>query len=119
MTAAVVALLAGAAPERELAAGFEEEGVPLAVERTAGEALALAREAAGRSQLGLGIGGSPERLVVVLAAAPGRPYLEAAPSEARQLGHAAARIVARRPLGAGKWGGVGASPAPPLADGLP
>ena len=37
-------------------------------------------------------------LVLVLAAFPGRPYLEAAAAEARAMGHDAARIAARRPL---------------------
>ena len=63
-----------------------------------GSPQALAREAARRGALGLGLGGNHDRLVVVLAAFPGRPYLEAAATEARAIGHDAARIAARRPL---------------------
>jgi hypothetical protein len=97
----ILALLAVPAPARALAAGCEEEGVPLRCEPASGEAHALARAAARRSPLGLGIGGDAERLVLVLAAAPGRPYLEAASRAARGFGHAAARVAARRPLRAG------------------
>jgi hypothetical protein len=94
----VVALLSAPAPGRDLAAGCEEEGVPLVVEHAAGEALELGREAARRSPSGLGIGGDESRLVVVLAAAPACPYLEAGSGSARALGAAAARLLARRPL---------------------
>jgi hypothetical protein len=62
-----------------------------------GSPQALAREAARRGALGLGLGGNHDRLVIVLAAFPG-PYLEAAATEARAIGHDAARIAARRPL---------------------
>jgi hypothetical protein len=117
VTAFVVALLDDRGTARQLAAGFEEEGIPLATEHSSGDALDLAREAARRTPLGLGIGGAAGRLVAVLAAAPGRPYLEAEAVDARRFGHDTARIVARRPLARGEWGGVGASPAPPLADG--
>ncbi len=96
---AVVALLADPGPGAALAAGFEEEGVPLAAEPVGWEdAVTLAREAARRSALGLGIGGDTERLVLVLAASPGRPYLELAAAQARAFGRAAARVAARRPL---------------------
>jgi hypothetical protein len=94
----VLALLTAAAPGPALAAGFEEEGVPLAVVVTEGSPETLAREAARRATLGLGIGGDHDRLVLVLAAFSGRPYLEAMASEARTMGHDAARIAARRPL---------------------
>jgi hypothetical protein len=97
VTATVVAR-GGDAVVRELAAGFEEEGVPLAVETATGPALALAREAARRSSSGIGIGASGGELVAVLAAAPARPYLAAPESDARCFGHAVARIVARRPI---------------------
>jgi hypothetical protein len=97
VTAAVVALLADEAAKHGLVAGFEEEGVPLVAERAAGDALALARAAARRSALGLGIGADAERLVLVLAAMPARPYLETTAAGARAFGHAAARIAARRP----------------------
>jgi hypothetical protein len=99
MTAAVVALLDDPVAAREVAAGFEEEGVPLLVELRPGKALELAREAARASSLGLGIGGSFGRLVLALAAAPGKPYLDGTAPEARAFGHAAARLAAGRPLG--------------------
>ncbi len=95
---AVVALLADSAGERELAAGFEEEGVPLVCERAPGEALTLARSAARRSTLGIGVGSDGRRLVLALDAGPARAYLEAPLAEARSFGHAAARVAARRPL---------------------
>jgi hypothetical protein len=117
VTAGVVAVLGDLVTARDVAAAFEEEGVPLLVEDADGEPLALAREAARRSPFGLGIGGAGGRLVAVLAAAPGRAYLEARAGEARRFGHDAARIVARRPLTSGERGGVVASPAPPRADG--
>lgn len=73
--------------------------MPLAAEPVGREdALTLAREAARRSALGLGIGGNAEWLVLVLSASPGRPYLEFAVAQARAFGHAAARVAARRPL---------------------
>jgi hypothetical protein len=109
MSAGVVALLHGDGLTRELAAGFEEEGVPLTVEARWGEAFALAREAARRSPLGLGVGADSDGLVLVLAAAPGSPYLSARAAEARGFGHAAARLAAGRPLarrGHETWGGV-------------
>jgi Dehydratase medium subunit len=98
----IVALLAPgeAAAAGGLAAGCEEEGVPLDL-RIAGDerdAHALARAGARESPLGLGAGGAGGRLVLVLAAAPGHPYLEAPASEARAFGHAISRIAARRPL---------------------
>lgn len=94
----VVALLADRLAERGLTAGFEEEGVPLELSQAAGDALTLAREAARRSPVGLGVGGDAERLLLVLAAWPGRPYLEGDPRQARGFGRAAARVAARRPL---------------------
>jgi hypothetical protein len=95
---AVTALLASPEPGAALAAGFEEEGVPLTLEPATGEALGLAREAARESALGLGIGGDSRRLVLVLAAAPARAYLDAPTGQARSFGHQAARIAARRPV---------------------
>jgi hypothetical protein len=91
----VLALLSNASPAAALAAGFEEEGVPLAIEPAEGAAEALALEAAKRSELAIGVGGDTERLILVVA---GRRYLEAPAMEARQFGHDAARIAARRPL---------------------
>jgi hypothetical protein len=96
VSAAVVALLADPSVERDLAAAFEEEGVPLLVELRDGDALVLGREAARRSPLGLGIGGAAEELVLVLAAWAARPYLSAPAAAARRFGHSAARITARR-----------------------
>ena len=94
----LLALLTDEAPRAALAAAFEEEGVPLEVAVAQGSAEALAREAATRAALGLGIGGDHDRLVLVLAAFPGRPYLEVKAAEARAFGHDAARVAARRPL---------------------
>lgn len=95
----VLGRLSGAAPASALAAGFEEEGVPLTLENVeAGDPVALAREAARAAALGLGIGGDGARVVLVLAAAPGRPYLEASAGSARNFAQAAARVAARRPL---------------------
>ncbi len=98
MTAHVVALVDAGGDERDLVAGFEEEGVPLRVEREPGEAAELAQLAAARSPLGVGIGADSELLELALAALPGRSYLVGTPSEARAFGHAAARLTARRPL---------------------
>jgi hypothetical protein len=97
-TPLTVALLTEAAPRTAIAAGFEEEGVPLEVVVTEGSPEALAREAARRGALGLGIGGDHDRVVLVLAAFPHRPYLQATAASARAMGHDAARIVARRRL---------------------
>jgi Dehydratase medium subunit len=97
----VLALVAAGVPEgsvRALRAGFEEEGVPLAVERAEGSGQALGREAAGRALLGLGIGVGPDGACAVLAAAPGTSYLQAAPADLRAFAQDAARIAGRRPL---------------------
>jgi hypothetical protein len=94
----VLALIAEAAPRAALAAGFEEEGVPLTIEIAEGTPQGLAREAAKQAVLGLGLGGDAERLVLVLAAAPEHPYVEGSVSEARSFAHDAARVAARRPL---------------------
>lgn len=94
----VLALVGDAGTGARLAAGFEEEGVPVTVLTATGPPEALAREAAKRALLGIGIGGDGEHLVLVLAGAPARPYLAAPASAARGFGHDAARIAARRPL---------------------
>lgn len=99
MSTGVVALVAAGAPLRDVAASFEEEGVPLLVEEEAGEPEALARRAAARSPLGLGVGADGTQLVLVLAAAPGVPYLRSPAADARAFGRAAARVAARRPIG--------------------
>jgi len=104
--ALVLALISDARTAAAVAAGFEEEGVPLAV-TTAGVGEdgvpaappeALAREAARRALLGIGIGGNHERLVLALAGSVGRPYLHAPAAAAREFGRDAARVAARRPL---------------------
>jgi hypothetical protein len=94
----VLALVADPAVEAALRAGFEEEGVPLECELAIGEPHALGRIAARRSALGLGVGCGRARVVLTLAAAPSRPYLEAPPDRAREFAQAAARIAAGRPL---------------------
>lgn len=98
MSASVHLLLGDPAIERELAAGFEEEGVPTVIERGDGNALELARAAARASALGLGVGGDGERIVLVLAASPARPYLEADVTATRAFGQAVARVAACRPV---------------------
>jgi hypothetical protein len=100
---AVVALLAEWSAERGLVAGFEEEGVPLSCEPALGSAEELAREAASRSALGLGIGGDGERLVLGIAASPRRPYLVSSLDRSREFGRAAARVAAHRPLPTPDW----------------
>lgn len=96
----VLALISDAGSGAALAAGFEEEGVPLTVARVRSGRTpeALAREAAGEAVLGIGIGGDRNRLALVLAGGPAGPYLEAPAAAARSFGHDAARIAARRPL---------------------
>lgn len=94
----VLALLSDTMVGAGVAAGFEEEGVPVTVAEGRGSPTALAREAAQRAVLGIGIGGDGDRLALVLAGGPPRPYLEAPASEARAFGRSAARIAARRPL---------------------
>jgi hypothetical protein len=94
----VLALVSDVVTGAALAAGFEEEGVPVTVRNAAGPPEALAREAAKRSVLGIGIGGDDGRLALVLAGGPARPYLDAPVTDAREFGHKSARIAARRPL---------------------
>ena len=97
----VLALVAAGVPEeavRALRTGFEEEGVPLVVERGEGSGHALGREAAGRALLGLGIGVGPDGACAVLAAAPATAYLRAAAADLRAFAQDAARIAGRRPL---------------------
>jgi hypothetical protein len=94
----VLALVSDARAGAALAAGFEEEGVPVTVSASDGAADVLAGEAATRALLGIGIGGDGDRLVLMLAGAPGRAYLEAPVIDARAFGQDAARLAARRPL---------------------
>ena len=97
----MLALVAAGVPEAHvdaLRAGFEEEGVPLAVERAEGGAQELGRAAATRAVLGLGLGLDAHGACAVLAAAPGGAYLEADPGDLRAFAQDAARIAGRRPL---------------------
>lgn len=94
----VLALVSCAAIGAALAEGFEEEGVPVTVMAAQGAPEALAREAAKRALLGIGIGGDGDRLALVLTGGPPRPYLEVPAAGARSFGRNAARIVSRRPL---------------------
>jgi hypothetical protein len=95
----VLALADPAVPEAALAAlraGFEEEGVPLAVEPAEGGAQELARAAAARAVLALGVGVDAGEARAVLAAAPSTAYLEAPLAGLRGLAQDAARIAGRR-----------------------
>jgi hypothetical protein len=94
----VLALVSDAISGAALAAGFEEEGVPMVVVAAQGAPEDLARAAAKRAVLGIGIGGDGDRLALVLAGGPPRAYLEAPAAAARSFGRNAARIAARRPL---------------------
>jgi hypothetical protein len=96
----------GGPVENEVLAGIEEEGVPSMVERPRRrtDANALARVAAGRSSLSVGVGIDAEGRVCVQhdKLAESLPELSssgtAAPKIARILGHNAARIVVGIPL---------------------
>jgi hypothetical protein len=101
--AVVVASVAASAVEDAVLAGIEEEGVPCVVERSAtGAAVELARSAALRSPLGVGVGidaagtvcVQPEKVADVI------PELVSAAgvAAARILGHNAARICVGLPL---------------------
>jgi hypothetical protein len=97
----VLALVAPGVPEDAVAAlraGFEEEGVPLAVERAEGGAQDLGRSAAGRALLGIGLGVDAGGASVVLAATPATAYVHAPLAGLRALAQDAARIAGRRPL---------------------
>jgi hypothetical protein len=97
----VLALVAPDVPEAALAAllaGFEEESVPLMVERADGTARELGRAAAARALLGLGLGLDEREACAVLAAAPATAYLEAPLAGVRAFAQDAARIAGRRPL---------------------
>ena len=88
----------GSAFAREMAAAFEEEGVPLITEPATGTAYELAERAAALSSLGHGIGVDSDALVLALAVRPRLPYLELPTRDARAFGHAVARLVAGRPI---------------------
>ena len=78
---------------RWVAAAFEEEGVPLTVID-----VGTYRSAATRSPLGIGIASADGRLAIGLATGPDSPYVIG--DDPRQMGRIAARLAARRPLGA-------------------
>jgi hypothetical protein len=82
---------------RDVAAGCEEESVPVAIERRDGTAAELARAAARTAPAGIGVGGDETTLMVALAGWP-EPYVTAPVSAAREIGHVAARLATRRPL---------------------
>jgi hypothetical protein len=92
--------------ENEVLAGIEEEGVPSVVERPGGvaDAQTLARLAAGRSSLSVGVGIDDRGGVCVQHDKLAEPLPELTspaaenPSAARVLGHNAARIVVGIPL---------------------
>jgi len=92
--------------ENEVLAGIEEEGVPSLVERPGGgaDAQTLARLAAGRSSLSVGVGIDDHGWVCVQHDKLAEPLPElrsaasADPRAARVLGHNAARIVVGIPL---------------------
>lgn len=92
--------------ENEVLAGIEEEGVPSVVERPSGgdDAQTLARLAAGRSSLSVGVGIDDRGRVCVQHDKLAEPLSElsssgtAEPRLARILGHNAARIVVGIPL---------------------
>ena len=91
--------------ENEVLAGIEEEGVPSLVERPGGgaDAQTLARLAAGRSSLSVGVGIDDHGGVCVQHDKLAEPLPEltspaADPGAARVLGHNAARIVVGIPL---------------------
>jgi Dehydratase medium subunit len=97
----VLALVAADVPEHAvgaLRAGFEEEGVPLVVESGQGSGQELARAAAARALLGIGVGLDPLGACAVLTAAPAHAYLQAAPEGVRAFAQDAARVAGRRPL---------------------
>lgn len=91
----IVAYLAEGA--RDVAAGCEEESVPVRIEQRDGAAAELARAAARLAPAGIGVGGDAGTLVVALAGWP-EPYVTAPVTRAREVGHLAARLAARRPL---------------------
>ena len=97
----VLALVASGVPDEAvsaLRAGFEEEGVPLAIERADGTRQELGRAAATRAVLGLGLGVDSHGACAVLAAAPARAYVQGSLADVRAFAQDAARIAGRRPL---------------------
>ncbi len=72
--------------------------MPLTVERVAGTRQDLARAAALRGLLGIGVGLDARGACAVLAGAPSATYLEAPEADVRALAQDAARVAGRRPL---------------------
>ena len=97
----VLALVAADVPEAAvgaLRAGFEEEGVPLTVERAEGTRQDT-RPRSGVACAARHRGGPRYRGGVrVLAGAPSVAYLQAEEADVRALAHDAARVAGRRPL---------------------
>jgi hypothetical protein len=71
--------------------------VPARVERRHGTAAELARLAAREAPAGIGVGGDDATFVIALAGWP-EPYIAVPVARARDVGHLAARLAARRPL---------------------
>ncbi|WP_345423731.1 glycerol dehydratase reactivase beta/small subunit family protein [Pseudonocardia xishanensis] len=90
----------GADVLRQVCAGAEEEGVPVAVEQAEGDPVALAHAAALASPLEVGIGVGRDGAVAVHHASlrADRPVERIAPENARRAGRTAARIVKILPL---------------------
>ncbi|MDD4364451.1 MAG: glycerol dehydratase reactivase beta/small subunit family protein [Synergistales bacterium] len=102
---AMVLLASPSVSEEEilaLGAGSEEEGIPLVWERLEGDAASLAREAAGRSRLEVGVGLDGAAGAVTLAKFPeerGVYLREEGPDlPLRWIGQAAACLVKGEPL---------------------
>lgn len=103
-----ILVLSAAEPvtEIEVLAGIEEEGVPAVLERVAGDqsAVELARRAAQRSSLEVGVGADRDgRVAIMHAKLPDAVVglfseTRATPALARVTGHNAARIVVGIPL---------------------
>jgi len=105
-TMAKPSIMIGAVPHpeyerklREVQAGMEEEGVPYSL-TTSGQldAVSLAYQSAGQSQLGVGVGISPEAICVHYYKLPAEQPLFVTgsaddASEWRRLGYNAARLV--------------------------
>jgi Dehydratase medium subunit len=87
------------ADRQAVAAGFEEEAVPVRIgaPREAGGAAAIAWAAALRSPLRIGIGGDAHEIAIGLVGSR-TPYLIAPRHQAREIAQKAARLAARRPL---------------------
>ena len=85
---------------REVAAGAEEEGVPLRRQTAEGDAVELAHAASRDSRLSVGVGMSADgTLAVHHAQLPAdHPALEGDAADGRRAGRVAARVVTGLPL---------------------